>query len=487
MIKKIFFILLFCCYCSTVSAIEKQTPQANVELASSFDKENIVINLTLKPKEGWYIHSHNPGEFGMPAKVKWKEGNYSIVDESWSVGEDILYHGFGINAYKNYGKYHAIIKTENNEVPEFDLFFMSCKDECIPEKIHFAITSETFVQDKLSFITQNKETFGRAVLFAFIGGLILNLMPCVFPVLFIKIIGVIRIKNKKQSVIDSLNYMIGVVLSFFIIAFILRIFKQQGQILGWGFQLQSPYFVVIMAVVFFVLGLMFLDVIKVGVRMNTIPVNSFLTGLLSVLIASPCAAPFMGAAIGFVLTSNVPSSTFFSVFGALSLGYALPFTLAGVFPEFMQKILPRPGKWMLILKRFFALPMFVTCIWLLWVLWGNININDKIWQKYSPEKVETLVAKGEKVFVDFSAKWCLTCLANEKIVLNSDDFAVLAKERKIQLFKADWSSKDKEIIGNVLLKYGRSSVPLYVYYPGNNKYIILPQLLNFEIISEKLR
>ena len=242
-----------------------------------------------------------------------------------------------------------------------------------------------------------------------------------------------------------------------------------------------------MAVVFFVLGLMFLDVIKVGVRMNTIPVNSFLTGLLSVLIASPCAAPFMGAAIGFVLTSNVPSSTFFSVFGALSLGYALPFTLAGVFPEFMQKILPRPGKWMLILKRFFALPMFVTCIWLLWVLWGNININDKIWQKYSPEKVETLVAKGEKVFVDFSAKWCLTCLANEKIVLNSDDFAVLAKERKIQLFKADWSSKDKEIIGNVLLKYGRSSVPLYVYYPGNNKYIILPQLLNFEIISEKLR
>lgn len=487
MIKKIFFILLLCCYCSTVSALEKQTPQASAKLIASSDKENIVINLTLKPKNGWYIHSHHPGEFGMPAKVKWKEGNYSIVDESWSDGEDILYHGFGINAYKNYGEYHAIIKADSTVVPEFDLFFMSCKDECVPEKIHFAITSDAFIQDKLGFVPQNKETFWHAVLFAFIGGLILNLMPCVFPVLFIKIIGVIRIKNKKQSIIDSLNYMVGVVLSFLIIAFILRIFKQQGQILGWGFQLQSPYFVAIMAVVFFVLGLMFLDVIKVGVRMNAIPVNSFLTGLLSVLIASPCAAPFMGAAIGFVLTSNVPSSVFFSVFGALSLGYALPFTLAGFFPEFMQKILPRPGKWMLILKRFFALPMFVTCIWLLWVLWGNINVNDKIWQKYSPEKVETLITNGEKVFIDFSAKWCLTCLANEEIVLNSDDFTALAKERKIQLFKADWSSKDKEMVGNALSKYGRSSVPLYVYYSGNGEYIILPQLLNFEILSEKLQ
>ena len=486
MIKKIFFIFCLCCYCATVSAIEKQTPQAVAELTASTDKENVVINLVLKPKNGWYIHSHNPGEFGMPAEVKWSKGDYDIIDESWSIGEDILYHGFGINAYKNFGEYHAMIKAGNNVTPEFEVSFMSCKDECVPEEIHFTLTPEVFVQDKLEFAPPEKETFWHAILFAFVGGLILNLMPCVFPVLFIKIIGIIRIKNKKQSIIDGLNYMFGVVFSFLIIALILRIFKQQGQMLGWGFQLQSPYFVTIMAIVFFVLGLMFLDVVRVNIRINTMPVNSFFTGLLSVLIASPCAAPFMGAAIGFVLTSNVPASVFFTVFGALALGYSLPFALAGFFPEFMKKILPRPGKWMLILKRFFALPMFVTCAWLLWVLWGNINVNDKIWQKYDSEKVETLIANNEKVFIDFSAKWCLTCLANEEVVLYSDDFTNLAKERKIHLFKADWTSKDKEI-GAALSKYGRSSVPLYVYYSDKGKYTILPQLLNFEILSENLQ
>ena len=109
MIKKIFFIFCLCCYCATVSAIEKQTPQAVAELTASTDKENVVINLILKPKNGWYIHSHNPGEFGMPAEVKWSKGDYDIIDESWSIGEDILYHGFGINAYKNFGEYHAMI------------------------------------------------------------------------------------------------------------------------------------------------------------------------------------------------------------------------------------------------------------------------------------------------------------------------------------------------------------------------------------------
>lgn len=491
MLKKIALIICFCLIACRSFALQQQTLHGRAILNASDNGETVTVELRIKPRKGWYIHSHKPGEFGLPAKVQWDLGNYKLSGEEWSEGEDIRYQGFGLNVYKNEGIYRAVLEKSHGVSPAFDVQWMACGEECVPEKLHFDLLPSAFVEKQLPQLPAEKKNSGmplwlHAVALAFAGGLILNLMPCVFPVLFIKIVGVIKESDRRRSIIDAWAYLTGVLVCFTAMGAVLMLLKTQGMALGWGFQLQSPYFVGIMAAVFFVLALMFLDVVRLNVSFGNLPAGSFLTGLLAVLIASPCTAPFMGAAIGWILTSAVSPYAFFGVFAALGLGYALPFFCAGFFPQTMQKLLPRPGKWMLWLKRFFALPMLMTCGWLLWVLSGLETRPAADWQPYDSQKIEKLVESGEKVLVDFTAKWCLTCLANEKTVLNGERFAALAKERGIHLFKADWTQHDEKIT-EALSRFGRSSIPLYIYYRGDGGFILLPQILTYDAVEKALR
>ena len=220
-------------------------------------------------------------------------------------------------------------------------------------------------------------------------------------------------------------------------------------------------------------------------------INAFMTGFFAVLIASPCTGPFMGIAIGYTLSK--PIYVYYPVFLALSVGYALPFVLAGLFPKFIHKFLPKPGKWMDILKKIFSIPVLLTVVWLFWVLFNQVNDrkglqpSNILWQKYDAAKVEQLVEDGEKVFVDFTAKWCITCLANEKIALQSEEFEALVKKHRIQTFKADWTSKSADI-ALALASYGRNSIPLYVYYKDrNSEPVILPQLLTPQILKNYIK
>lgn len=491
MLKKIALTICLCLIACRSFALQQQTLHGQAELRAFDNGDTITVELHIKPKNGWYIHSHKPGEYGLPAEVNWELGNYGLAGEEWSPGEDIRYQGFGINVYKKEGLYQAVLEKSHGAIPAFDIRWMACGDECVPEKLHFNLLPEAFSQAPLGQVLPVKEKKGlplclNAMILAFAGGIILNLMPCVFPVLFIKIIGVIKENDRHRSIVDAWAYMAGVLVCFSVMGAVLMLLKAQGMALGWGFQLQSPYFVGIMAGIFFVLALMFLDVIQFNISFGNVPAGAFLTGLLAVLVASPCTAPFMGAAVGWILTSEVSAYAFYGVFVALGIGYALPFFCAGFFPEAMQRILPRPGKWMLWLKRFFALPMLMTCGWLLWVLFGLEGRHIAEWQPYEREKVEQLVGAGEKVFVDFTAKWCLTCLANEKTVLNSERFAALAKERGIHLFKADWTRHDEKIT-EALSGFGRSSIPLYVYYHGNGGYVLLPQILTYDAVQKALQ
>lgn len=209
------------------------------------------------------------------------------------------------------------------------------------------------------------------------------------------------------------------------------------------------------------------------------------------LIASPCTGPFMGIAIGYTLAK--PIYVYYPVFLALSVGYALPFALVGLFPKFIHRFLPKPGKWMDILKKIFAIPVFLTIMWLFWVLFSQIEANrgervrEVLWRTYNRDIVAQAVASGEKVFIDFTAKWCITCLANEKIALQSKEFERLVRTGKIQAFKADWTSRSAEIAQS-LAYYGRNSIPLYVYYNGEGgNYVILPQLLTPGILENYLK
>ena len=339
------------------------------------------------------------------------------------------------------------------------------------------------------------------MLMAFAGGLILNLMPCIFPILTIKVISLVQSPyNKYKARIESLLYFFGVVFSFFLIATILIWLRSGGEQIGWGFQLQSPVFVVVMIVVFTVIFLMLLDVVnlrsslvnRVGkISFKRQKINAFMTGFLAVLIASPCTGPFMGIAIGYTLAK--PIYICYPVFLALSVGYALPFALAGLFPNFIHRFLPKPGRWMDVLKKIFAIPVLLTIVWLFWVLFSQIEVKsgdrvgEILWRPYNRDEVAQAVASGEKVFLDFTAKWCITCLANEKIALHSKEFERLVKNEKILLFKADWTTHSSEIAQS-LADYGRNSIPLYVYYNGEgNNYEILPQLLTPGILEKYLK
>lgn len=492
MLKKIAltaWCLLFAC---KAFALQQRTPHATAELSAADNGDSVTVELRIVPKNGWYIHSRLPGEFGLPAAAEWDLGNYVLAAEEWSDGEDVRYQGFGLNVYKKEGFYRAVLEKGPGKSPALDVSWMACGEECFPEKLHFELQPEAFAGKSLPNPHREKNVQSgmplwlKAVLLAFAGGIVLNLMPCVLPVLFIKVIGVINERDRRRSIADAWAYLAGVLVCFTATAAVLMLLKTRGEALGWGFQLQSPYFAGGMAAVFFVLALMFLDVVHFNFPLQNLPAGAFLTGLLAVLVASPCTAPFMGAAIGWILTSNVSPYAFYGVFAALGLGYALPFFCAGYFPEVLQKILPRPGRWMLWLKRFFALPMLMTCGWLLWVLSGLETPSSAEWRPYDRAEVERLAKAGEKVFVDFTAKWCLTCLANEKTVLDGERFAALVKERKIRLFKADWTQRSEKIT-EALAAFGRGSIPLYVYYRGDGGFVLLPQILTYDAVEKALR
>ncbi len=377
--------------------------------------------------------------------------------------------------------------------------------------------------------------FLQALVFAFIGGVILNLMPCVFPVLSMKAMGFVKRAHDEAAEIrrHGILFLIGVLVSFLVLGGLLIALKASGQQIGWGFQLQYPPFVAALALLFFVLGLMLMGVLHFGGRMTGIGSDlanaggdsgAFFTGVLAVVVASPCTAPAMGWALGFTLTQG-PVITL-SVFAALGLGFAAPFFALSFFPSLLR-LLPKPGEWMVRFGQLMAFPMFAAAVWLVWVLdgqagaigvaavlatmvliafaswamkgkragkisavvalvlaamvlWSGLNGKDASAlepQVWSLGAVQTLQKQGYVVFVDFTADWCVTCQVNERLALSSKKVQRAFKASHAVYMVGDWTNRNDDI-ARELAKYGRAGVPLYlVFYPGIEKPKILPQLL----------
>lgn len=320
------------------------------------------------------------------------------------------------------------------------------------------------------------------LLLAFLGGIVLNAMPCVFPILSLKIFALLQTLQTKGRWRRALAYTAGVLGSFLLLTAFLVVLKKQGEAIGWGFQLQSPWFVGIMAVIFILLFLFMLEWIHFPNFANDFThraagLNDFTTGFFAVLIASPCTGPFMGAAVGYAfMQSNIE---IFAVFTALALGYALPYVLIELYPQTLSRILPKPGAWMHKVKIILSIPVLLTALWLLWVLatqlhttWKQPAETDLQWQAYDAVQIENLAAAGENVFIDFTAKWCLTCQFNDKFMLQSEAFNDFIKKYRVHLFKADLT-EDNDIYNAALSSYGRDGIPVYIYYQ-NGKYEILP-------------
>lgn len=377
--------------------------------------------------------------------------------------------------------------------------------------------------------------------FALAGGVILNLMPCVFPVLSIKVMSTTAAHlGAHNKHLHSLAYTAGIILSFMAIAAAMLALRASGEAVGWGFQLQSPVFVALLAYLMFAIGQSFSGQLAIGARWMNIGQNftrnnrvsgSFMTGVLATVVASPCTAPFMGTALGLALTQSTAISL--GIFAALGLGMALPFLILSWLPGLMEK-LPAPGPWMNTFSQLLAFPLYATVIWLLWVLGRQTSIDHAvlvslgilliafaiwlhnrpakiltralgavalagalglatvhpadsngpqvIWQPYSAARLTELRQQGQAVFVNLTADWCITCLANEKIALDSDAFRAALRDRNITYLKGDWTNRNPEIT-DLLNAHGRTGVPLYLYYDAaGNAAKILPQLLTENIV-----
>ena len=385
---------------------------------------------------------------------------------------------------------------------------------------------------------------------ALLGGLILNLMPCVFPVLSLKVIGLAQHRTHSGPLAaHGLAFAAGVVLSFLLLAGALIGLQQAGNALGWGFQLQTPWVVAALTVLFFLIGLNLLGVYEFtfGSSVANAKVadgltrkgdwrGSFGTGVLAVIVASPCTAPFMGAALGYAVTQ--PAAVALAVFAALGVGMATPYLVLTLFPALLRK-LPRPGHWMDLFKQFMAFPMFATCVWLVWVLAQQVDAgrlalvlavvvalgfaawayglsqrgayrfrwaalagvlvaalafaplathepaaaaraaSSDDWVDYSPEKLAQLTKEGKPVFVDFTAAWCVTCQYNKSTTLANAEVLADLSAKKVALLRADWTRRDPAITA-ALAQLGRNGVPVYVFYKQGSAPVVLSEILGVD-------
>jgi thiol:disulfide interchange protein len=409
-------------------------------------------------------------------------------------------------------------------------------------------------------------TFWLALVGAFVGGLILNLMPCVFPVLSLKLLSLMQHQRAEDEAhlphpslrAHGVAFAGGVVLCFVLLAGLLIALRAAGEQLGWGFQLQTPWVIAALTLLFFVIGLNLLGAFEftLGGALASSDTaqqlqrdslgGSFATGVLAVVVAAPCTAPFMGAALGYAITQPAPVAL--AVFAMLGVGMASPYVALTWIPALLKR-LPRPGVWMLRFKQAMAFPMFITCVWLLWVLAQQIGVDALAlvlgglvlaalaawavglaqggarrwhwvalaaaplalyavfsatwldagapsrdlakagavqgWQPWSRVVQEAQRVAGKPMFVDFTAAWCVTCQANKRLVLSRDAVRDAFSQRGVTLLRADWTNRNDEITRE-LARFERNGVPLYVLYDRNGATFVLPEVLTERIVLDAL-
>lgn len=344
-----------------------------------------------------------------------------------------------------------------------------------------------------------------ACLFAFIGGLILNLMPCVLPVLSIKVLSLIEHGGeRKKALLSGAVFTLGVLVSFWLLAGLLIALKSLGRQIGWGFQFQSPAFLIAMCLILFVFALNLWGFFEINVFFPKAVAyinrryghsRAFFSGVLAVVLATPCTAPFMGTAIGFALTQSALVNLL--IFTFLGLGLAFPFIVLSAFPQAL-KFVPKPGPWMKTFKKILALLLVATILWLVWVLSYVVDTRVPVqqarrdetainWLDYSPELMSKLAQEGKTVFLDFTAKWCLSCQVNERVALGKKEVADKFRELGVVAVKADWTRFDGRVT-LALAELGKNSIPAYVIYSGENhrNMKVLPEIITPATVLEAL-
>jgi thiol:disulfide interchange protein len=529
--------------------------------AISLDGNTLLVKLS--PAQGYYLY-RDKLQFSLAEQDLARLGKPKFPEAEWYPDPE-----FGtVPVYFNTTEIRLPLERTARAAGRLDLQvdYQGCKENglCYPPMQKTIaidvgaalVATDAGVEEKVATKvapTTTTAAAATALLLALLGGLILNLMPCVLPVLSFKAMALAQTSSARAARQHALWYTAGVMVSFAALGLLVLALRSAGQALGWGFQLQQPIVVGLLALLMFVIGLMMSGLYNLGsgfagmgqsLTEKSGAAGDFFTGVLAVVVASPCTAPFMASAMGVAFTAHWLLAL--GIFLALGLGLALPFLAIGFVPGLAGK-LPKPGAWMDTLKHWLAYPMYLTAVWLAWVfgnqkgvnglslvlisatalaaaLWWferqkmNPNLKAKVlalllgvlavasfgfalkqdaphaasvskdanYQAFSQQRLDELRAAGTPVFVDMTADWCITCKVNEKAVLHTEAFTALLKETGTVYLVGDWTNQDSEISA-YLDQYQTPGVPLYVLYPkGPGPGKKLPQLLTLKTMREAM-
>lgn len=500
------------------------SPRDTVRLISEANtaqngQAHLSLEFSLKP--GWHIYWQNPGDAGYPPRIL-PQPPASFGPLNFPPPEALDQAGVKVNVLSG----HVLLPFTASGIGTTvaaTASWLVCSDICVPEHATFTLGLPGGASAEQALFTPPATAPPHLPywLLALLGGLVLNLMPCVFPILAMKAFAFARLGGAAHGHIrrEALGYAAGVLASMLALAVLLLALRAAGAVAFWGFQFQSPVFVALAGWIILAAGLNLAGLFHLRTPgfIRHIPAqHSFLTGLLAVLVATPCTAPFMGTAIAAALA--LPALPALGIFAALGLGLALPILVLAFIPQLAAR-LPRPGAWMLWLQRALALPMFATFAWLAWVLLrqsGEMGLAVLFLgaallavalrrrpiaalavlallpflhtassapaltlpnaQPYTAERLAALRAANQPVFIDLTAAWCVTCLVNETTSLSNPEVQRAFATHHATLLVGDWTDRDSDITA-LLAENHRAGVPLYLYYAPGASAEVLPQLL----------
>ncbi len=410
--------------------------------------------------------------------------------------------------------------------------------------ISLAISDDKKIEEiniKSSDLKSNKEKkIFYFLLLAFLGGIILNFMPCVLPVLSLKMVSLLKFSDKSKFLIKkNLLYIVsGIFFSFILLSILVIFLKSIGTQVGWGFQFQNFYFLVFINIIILIFALNLLGFFEIFLphrflnKLNNSSSSNnykgyFLSGMFATLMATPCSAPFLGTAIGFsAMTSNL---NILLIFSFIALGFSLPYLLILLKPSFLRFI-PTPGTWMVNFKFFLGLILLITSSWLLNLLGVPDILNSLIflsiiilslifsknikrisfsliflilfflfivppfddkessfkWTEFDEIALNQLIKKNRIVLLDFTADWCITCQLNKKTTLENKKLLSFFKTENVLLMRGDWTQRDEKIL-NFIKSYDRLGIPVNIIYgPNNRKGIVLPEILTKQIVINNI-
>ena len=484
--------------------------------------------------EGYYLYKHS-------LKLVGKEGT-ELGSLTIPPGKQKTDEFFGeVEVYYNFLEISAAIVAQSRAEVVVDVHYQGCADAglCYPPEVRefrFAgMGSETDVASELTVLESAGISIWVAIGSALLAGLILNLMPCVFPILSIKALSLVQSAGQSENLRHALGYLCGVVVTFLVLAILLLVLRGFGAAIGWGFQLQSPGFVVAMTLLFFVMSMNLLGVIEIpGFGLSMTQPNPFMTGVLAVIVATPCTVPFMAAAIGYAISQG--GINLVLIMAMMGVGMALPYIVVTATPR-IAAWLPRPGQWMVTFKRVMSIPMVLTVIWLVWVLTRQVGLIGILWssaamillaiaalvgrrqvkwltsvwaimlvviasavyavsrpdetlqtadsETFEYERYQVMVAEQRPIFLNVTADWCLTCLANERTTLAREGVHQTFDAYGVTYVKVDWTNRDAQVT-KLLERFGRYGVPMYVLYPSIGQPVVLPQVLTPDLVRNFL-